>query len=146
MHSLALQMIRVLEMEAAKTKNNSLTLTINDEIALYILNHKRESVADIEALYNISIIIAADKSLTNDIYLIDSQSRNANNQNQQQQQQQQKHSQKQQRQQKSDDESAKNKTSTSPADQDENQGDGEKSEGGKKRRRGRRGGRRRKKT
>ena len=144
LHSLALQMIRVLEMEAAKTKNNSLTLTINDEIALYILNHKRESVADIEALYNISVIIAADKSLTNDIYLIDGQSRNANNQNQQQQQQQ-KHSQKQQRQQKSDDESAKNKTSASPSDQDDNQGDGEKSEGGKKRRRGRRGGRRRKK-
>ena len=147
LHSLALQMIRVLEMEAAKTKNASLTLTINDEIALYILNHKRESVADIEALYNISIIIAADKSLTNDIYLIDGQSRNANNQNNQQQHNHQhnKQAQKQQRQQKQDDDAQKNNASTSPTEQGDGDGDDEKSEGGKKRRRGRRGGRRRKK-
>ena len=146
LHSLALQMIRVLEMEAAKTKNASLTLTINDEIALYILNHKRESVADIEALYNISIIIAADKSLTNDVYLIDGQSRNANNQNNQHQQHHHnKQAQKQQRPQKQDDDSQKDTSATSPAEQGEGDGDDEKSEGGKKRRRGRRGGRRRKK-
>ena len=146
LHSLALQMIRVLEMEAAKTKNASLTLTINDEIALYILNHKRESVADIEALYNISIIIAADKSLTNDVYLIDGQSRNANNQNNQHQQHHHnKQAQKQQRPQKQDDDSQKDTSATSPAEQGEGDSDDEKSEGGKKRRRGRRGGRRRKK-
>ena len=153
LHSLALQMLRVLEMEAAKTKNASLTLTINDEIALYILNHKRESVADIEALYNISIIIAADKSLTNDIYLIDGQSRNANNQNNQhnhnhkqgqKQGQKQGHKQGQkQRPQKSDDSEASD--DSSPADLADGDGDEEKADGGKKRRRGRRGGRRRKK-
>ena len=150
LHSLALQMLRVLEMEAAKTKNPSLTLTINDEIALYILNHKRESVADIESLYNITIIIAADKSLTNDIYLIDGQSRNANNHNNQHnhnhkqgQKQGQKQNQKQQRPQKSDDSDANDATSS--PEQSDGDGDDEKAEGGKKRRRGRRGGRRRKK-
>lgn len=152
--SSALQILRVIEQEAEKTKDSSLTVTVNDEIALYILNHKRETVADIEKTFGISIIIAADKSLMADGIIINGTVRQANNQAAPQQNQNNRKSQSQKRdasQQKENGQSnnggqANNgQASNGDAPDGETQeGDEEKGEG-KRRRRGRRGGRRRKK-
>ena len=146
--SSALQILRVIEQEAEKTKESSLTVTVNDEIALYILNHKRETVADIEKTFGISIIIAADKSLMADGIIVNGTVRQANNQAAPQQNQNNRKSQSQKRdasQQKENGQSNNGQASNGDAPDGETQeGDEEKGEG-KRRRRGRRGGRRRKK-
>ena len=151
--SSALQILRVIEQEAEKTKDSSLTVTVNDEIALYILNHKRETVADIEKTFGISIIIAADKSLMADGIIVNGTVRQANNQAAPQQNQNNRKSQSQKRdasQQKENGQSNNGQATNGQAsngdapDGETQEGDEEKGEG-KRRRRGRRGGRRRKK-
>ncbi len=151
--SSALQILRVIEQEAEKTKESSLTVTVNDEIALYILNHKRETVADIEKTFGISIIIAADKSLMADGIIVNGTVRQANNQAAPQQNQNNRKSQSQKRdasQQKENGQSNNGQATNGQAsngdapDGETQEGDEEKGEG-KRRRRGRRGGRRRKK-
>ena len=151
--SSALQILRVIEQEAEKTKDSSLTVTVNDEIALYILNHKRETVADIEKTFGISIIIAADKSLMADGIIINGTVRQANNQAAPQQNQNNRKSQSQKRdasQQKENGQANNGQATNGQAsngdapDGETQEGDEEKGEG-KRRRRGRRGGRRRKK-
>ena len=151
--SSALQILRVIEQEAEKTKDSSLTVTVNDEIALYILNHKRETVADIEKTFGISIIIAADKSLMADGIIINGTVRQANNQAAPQQNQNNRKLQSQKRdasQQKENGQANNGQATNGQAsngdapDGETQEGDEEKGEG-KRRRRGRRGGRRRKK-
>ena len=151
--SSALQILRVIEQEAEKTKDSSLTVTVNDEIALYILNHKRETVADIEKTFGISIIIAADKSLMADGIILNGTMRQANNQAAPQQNQNNRKSQSQKRdssQQKDNGQANNGQANNGQANNGEapngetQEGDEEKGEG-KRRRRGRRGGRRRKK-
>ena len=55
----ALQMLRVIEDEAMKGKMDELRVTMNRDVALYILNHKREVISGIEERLGLRIIVLA---------------------------------------------------------------------------------------
>ena len=143
-HSSGLQMLRIIEQEAASHNERTLEITMNSEIAIYILNHKRASLSEIEALYNITIIIEADRHLAALDYSLNNQQKTAgqkqdgNKQPNNQRNHKNKNNQNAQNSQKQP--AQDNTASQSPGDSED-----EKEDGGKRRRRGRRGGRRRKK-
>ena len=149
-NSSALQMLRVLEQEAERHKDGPFEITMNSEIAVYLLNHKRASIADIEAHYNITIIIEADAHLSTLEYRIggrvkqsghnNNNGQNNNGQNNNNNNQQNRRNKNQQKQEQQADNVPNNEASDSPSDSDD-----DKEDGNKRRRRGRRGGRRRKK-
>ena len=60
----ALQLLRAIEDEASKGKMDQLRITMHSDVALYILNHKRDSVTALEQQFGIAIVILADASLT----------------------------------------------------------------------------------
>ena len=55
----ALQMLRVIEDEAMKGKMDELRVTMNRDVALYILNHKREVISSLEERLGLRIIVLA---------------------------------------------------------------------------------------
>ena len=60
----ALQLLRAIEDEASKGKMDQLRITMHNDVALYILNHKRASVTALEEQFGISIVILAAPNLT----------------------------------------------------------------------------------
>lgn len=58
--SAALTLLRSLENENVRTKAERIIITTSDDLALYILNHKRELVKEIEARYNFTVYIRGD--------------------------------------------------------------------------------------
>ncbi len=70
-NSSALQMLRVVEEQAARLPNEDITIHVHPEVALYILNQKRASLAALEAQFGITILIEADSQLTPSDYRID---------------------------------------------------------------------------
>ena len=62
-NSSALQMLRIIEEEASRQAGKDITIFVNPEVALYILNQKRASLAQLESQFGISILIEADASL-----------------------------------------------------------------------------------
>ena len=67
----ALQMLRVIEEEASKKRNTEITVHMPTEIALYILNQKRELLARIESDYELRIYLENDDTLIPPDYRID---------------------------------------------------------------------------
>ncbi len=61
--SAALQVLRAVEAEALKGKGDDLKVYMNSEIAIYILNHKRDMVAALEERFGIRITLDQDNSL-----------------------------------------------------------------------------------
>jgi ribonuclease E len=61
--SAALQVLRSIEAEALKGKSQDLRVFMNSEIALYILNHKRDLIVALESRFSISIALEQDNSL-----------------------------------------------------------------------------------
>ena len=59
----ALQMLRVIEEEAAKGRMDELRVTFNRDVALYMLNHKRDAISALEERFEIRIVILAGDSL-----------------------------------------------------------------------------------
>jgi len=59
----AMQMLRIIEEEAQKGKMDELHVTMHRDVALFILNHKRTSVAELEARYGVQIVLSSDDSL-----------------------------------------------------------------------------------
>ena len=59
----SLQMLRAVEDEAAKGRMEELRITMNRDVALYILNHKRDAVSEMETRFGMRIIILAGDSL-----------------------------------------------------------------------------------
>lgn len=116
-NSSALHILRMIEEEAAKRPDQDITIFAHPEVALYILNQKRASLAALEARFGISIFIEADSQLNPSDHRIEGGAEEP--------------AQKQQRAQ----------TETPANTSEENEEDGN----SKRRRRGRRGGRRRKK-
>ncbi len=55
----ALQMLRVIEDEASKGRMDELRITINSDVALYILNHKRDAISALEEQFGMRIVILA---------------------------------------------------------------------------------------
>ncbi|MEP2988482.1 MAG: ribonuclease E/G [Parasphingorhabdus sp.] len=58
--SSALSALRLIEEEAAKGKASVITLTASQEATIYVLNSKRQEIADIEARYGVSVEIVPD--------------------------------------------------------------------------------------
>lgn len=69
--SQVLHILRALEEEGIKGGNDRVTLYIPEQTAIYMLNHKRGKLVDLEKLYNFTIEIAIDSSLTEVAYRLD---------------------------------------------------------------------------
>ena len=143
-HSSALQMLRILEQEASTHKERTLEITMNSEIAIYILNHKRASLSELEALYKVTIIIEADRHLAALDYTLNNQQKTAGQKQAGNKQQNNQNNQRNQKP-KNNQNTQKQPDNSAPTSVAVSEGEEDKEDGGKKRRRGRRGGRRRKK-
>jgi len=61
--STALHVLRAVETEAAKGKNDAFTVTVSPEVAIYILNQKRAHVLGIEGTYGASVYVETDRDI-----------------------------------------------------------------------------------
>ncbi|OSQ30170.1 ribonuclease E/G [Thalassospira sp. MCCC 1A03138] len=61
--SAALHLLRVLEEEGMRRRSGALTVHVASEVALYILNRKRDTLAEIEQRYGFTVMIFGDDSL-----------------------------------------------------------------------------------
>jgi ribonuclease E len=61
--SAALHLLRVIEEEGMRRRSGALTVHVASEVALYILNRKRDSLGEIESRYGFSVMIFGDDSL-----------------------------------------------------------------------------------
>lgn len=61
--SSALHVLRGIEEEAAKNSGRDMEIHLPGEVALYILNHKRQTLTDIEAKYELRVVLVEDISL-----------------------------------------------------------------------------------
>jgi ribonuclease E len=128
----ALQMLRVIEDEAARGGGRDINLSCHGEVALYILNEKRASIAWLEQQYDCTIIINADNELTPPDYRLNGEGRKSEDGPRQNRRNRR----------------AEKSTGTAQPQAEETvaeKHDDEDEDQPKKRRRGRRGGRRRKK-
>ena len=66
--SIALHTLRAIEDTLARSATHNIIVRARTEVALYILNHKRASLSDIEQRFGVAVIIAADDTLTGMIY------------------------------------------------------------------------------
>ena len=85
----AMQVLRSIEDEAQKGKMDVLHITVHRDIALFILNHKRITLADIESRFGLTIVLHSDDTLIAPEYRVEregfqgkSQSRQNNRQDQ----------------------------------------------------------------
>ena len=58
--SVSVHLLRLLEEEASTQSLSSIVITVPSNVALYILNHKRNLLADIEKDYDLSIVVNGD--------------------------------------------------------------------------------------
>ena len=63
--SSAMLVLRAIEEEGIKGNNNHLEVRLPQDTAVYILNHKRRQLADLEEKYELEIIVSADSSIKN---------------------------------------------------------------------------------
>ena len=61
--SAAVHTLRMLEEEGVRRRSSELTVTVNPEVALYLLNYKREMLASVELRYGIKIFVLGDAAL-----------------------------------------------------------------------------------
>jgi len=61
--STALHMLRAIEEEGVKRRSREVNFHIPTHIALYLLNHKRDSLSSMEIRYEMKIVLSADDSL-----------------------------------------------------------------------------------
>ena len=137
----AMQVLRSIEDEAQKGKMDVLHITVHRDIALFILNHKRASLADIESRFGLTIILHSDDSLIAPEYRVEREGFQGKSQSRQNSRQNHRQSQKTSHL----NDNAEHDGQTDDADNnaqfgDEATGDDDQP---KRRRRGRRGGRRR---
>ena len=142
----ALQLLRSIEEEAQKGKMDELHITAHRDVVLFILNHKRSAIAEIEARFGIMVILLSDDSLIAPEYKVDRVGWQGKAQTKQQsrQPQQPRHANNNVKPDTSDpdkDEAAETEANAAP--HPENDETGSEDGGVKRRRRGRRGGRRR---
>ncbi len=63
--SAAVLILRGIEEEGIRNRSTSVNVFVPGDIAVYLLNHKREKLIDLEKRYGMSIIISADNSIKN---------------------------------------------------------------------------------
>ncbi|MFN4277336.1 MAG: ribonuclease E/G [Ferrovibrio sp.] len=61
--STALQVLRAIEEEGIRDRSAEITVSTSAEVAIYLLNHKRERLSEIERRYVMRVILAADATL-----------------------------------------------------------------------------------
>ena len=61
--STALHVLRSIEEEGSRQKSAAVTVSVPTQVALFILNHKRQSLAELEARQGFRIYLAADEAL-----------------------------------------------------------------------------------
>ncbi|MFN4308983.1 MAG: ribonuclease E/G [Ferrovibrio sp.] len=69
--STALQVLRAIEEEGIRDRSAEITVSTSAEVAIYLLNHKRERLSEIERRYVMRVILAADASLVPPDYRIE---------------------------------------------------------------------------
>jgi len=69
--SVALHVLRGIEEYLLKNTTHNITVRTTPDIALYLLNHKRQSIVDYEARFGVSIIIDADGAVGAQHFAID---------------------------------------------------------------------------
>ncbi len=69
--STALQVLRAIEEEGIRDRASEIVVAVPTEVAIYLLNHKRERVSDIERRYVMRIVVAADSTLVPPDYKIE---------------------------------------------------------------------------
>jgi len=69
--SVALHVLRTIEEQLLKSSSHNLTVRTRTAVALYILNQKRKHLADIEARFQVTITLAADDSIGNQMHAIE---------------------------------------------------------------------------
>ncbi len=71
----AISIVRALEVEGIKGKSNEIHLTMAPSVALYIMNHKRKILNDIEARYGFEVLIETDETMSTSHYKLEGASR-----------------------------------------------------------------------
>lgn len=71
----AISIIRALEAEGIKGKNNDIILTMATSVALYVMNYKRKLLNDIEARYGFSVRFVTDDTLSTSQYKLETTAR-----------------------------------------------------------------------
>ncbi len=61
--SAAVHSLRMLEEEGVRRRSSEVTITVHPDVALYLLNYKREMLASIEARYGLKIFVLGDPAL-----------------------------------------------------------------------------------
>ncbi len=61
--SAAVHSLRVLEEEGVRHRSSEVTITVHADVALYLLNYKRDALASIESRYGIKIYVLGDNAL-----------------------------------------------------------------------------------
>ena len=69
--STSLKVLRAIEEEGIQKRTGRINVALPNTVALYVLNQKRKSLADIEARHDLSISITADDSLITPDFRID---------------------------------------------------------------------------
>ncbi len=69
--STALQVLRAIEEEGIRDRAGEIIVSVPTEVAIYLLNHKRERLSDIERRYVMRVVVAADPSLVPPDYKIE---------------------------------------------------------------------------
>lgn len=69
--STAVRVLRAVEEEGIRNRSRAVTVKVPSEVALYILNQKREMLVDIESRYSFKVFIAADIELTPPDYILE---------------------------------------------------------------------------
>ena len=69
--SVALHVLRGIEEYLLKNTTHDITVRTTPEIALYLLNHKRQTIVDYESRFGVSIIIGADNTVGAQHFAID---------------------------------------------------------------------------
>ena len=69
--SAAVYALRMLEEEGGRQRSSEVTITVHPDVALYLLNYKRDSLASIEARYRIRIFVLGDATLVPPGYRLD---------------------------------------------------------------------------
>ncbi len=61
--SAAVYSLRMLEEEGGRQRSSEVTITVHPDVALYLLNYKREALASIESRYRLRTIVLGDATL-----------------------------------------------------------------------------------
>ncbi|MCO6186423.1 ribonuclease E/G [Rhizobium sp. L1K21] len=69
--SVALHVLRGVEEFLLKSNAHNIVVRVSTETALYLLNHKRETIVDYEARFGVSIVVEADVELGTQLFAID---------------------------------------------------------------------------